>query len=152
MLRGNPYRYARYTLRGRPGPLDLTLAVDVQDLQGRNMKFGKVNLVDVVHGTDRKPRRVCVVCKNRFAIESSYGSRNVVRAPTSSRNIVLRYLLTIISFLLKNIRVALQWICFSHVQRGPRAVDDDLFRFDLFRLLVGEGKHGARGILSLDRR
>jgi putative transposase len=139
ILRGNHSRYARYTMMGTYGPLDLTLAIDVQYLQGRNKKFGNVNLGYVVHGIDWKPRRVYLVYKNRFAIESSYRIRNVVRAKTSSRNVVLRYLLTIISFLLKNIWVSLQWIFFSKVQRGPRTIDDDLFRFDLFRLFVWEG-------------
>lgn len=139
ILRGNHSRYARYTMRGTGEPLDLTLAIDVQYLQGRNMKFGNVNLGYVVYGIDWKPRRVYQVYKNRFAIESSYRIRNIVKAKTSSRNVVLRYLLTIISFLLKNIWVSLQWRFFSKVQRGPRTIDDDLFRFDLFRLFVWEG-------------
>jgi hypothetical protein len=42
---------------------------------------------------------------------------NIVRARTSSRNVATRYLLTIISFLLKNIWVSLQWIFFSRVRR-----------------------------------
>jgi putative transposase len=139
ILRGNHSRYARYTMMGTSGPLDLTLAIDVQYLQGRNKKFGNVNLGYVVYGIDWKPRRVYLVYKNRFAIESSYRIRNIVKAKTSSRNIVLRYLLTIISFLLKNIWVALQWMFFSKVQRGPRTIDEDSFRFDLFRLFVWEG-------------
>jgi putative transposase len=139
ILRGNHSRYAEYTMRGTGDPLDLTLAIDVQYLQGRNKKFGNVNLGYVVHGIDWNPRRVYRVYKNRFAIESSYRIRNIVKAKTSSRNVVLRYLLTIISFLLKNIWVSLQWVFFSKVQRGPRMIDEDLFRFDLFRLLVWEG-------------
>ncbi|MDO9324598.1 MAG: ISH3 family transposase [Methanoregula sp.] len=139
ILRGNHSRYAQYTMRGTGIPLDLTLAIDIQYLQGRNKKFGNVNLGYVVYGIDWKPRRVYQVYKNRFAIESSYRIRNIVKAKTSSRNVVLRYLLTIISFLLKNIWVALQWIFFSKVQRGPRTIDQDLFRFDLFRLFVWEG-------------
>jgi len=139
ILRGNHSRYARYTMMGTGKPLDLTLAIDVQYLQGRNKKFGNVNLGYVVYGIDWKPRRVYQVYKNRFAIESSYRIRNIVKAKTSSRNVVLRYLLTIISFLLKNIWVSLQWMFFSKVQRGPRTIDDDLFRFDLFRLFVWEG-------------
>ena len=139
ILRGNHSRYARYTIMGTSGPLDLTLAIDVQYLQGENKKFGNVNLGYVVYGIDWKPQRVYRVYKNRFAIESSYRIRNIVKAKTSSRNVVLRYLLTIISFLLKNIWVALQWMFFSKVQRGPRTIDEDLFRFDLFRLLVWEG-------------
>jgi putative transposase len=139
ILRGNHSRYAQYTMMGTSGPLDLTLVIDVQYLQGRNKKFGNVNLGYVVYGIDWKPRRVYLVYKNRFAIESSYRIRNIVKAKTSSRNVVLRYLLTIISFLLKNIWVSLQWMFFSKVQRGPRTIDDDLFRFDLFRLFVWEG-------------
>ena len=98
-----------------------------------------MNLGYVVYGIDWKPRRVYLVYKNRFAIESSYRIRNIVKANTSSRNVVFRYLLTIISFLLKNIWVALQWMFFSRVRQGPRTIDEDLFRFDLFRLLVWEG-------------
>jgi putative transposase len=139
ILRGNHSRYARYTMMGTSGPLDLTLAIDVQYFQGRNKKFGNVNLGYVVYGIDWKPRRVYQIYKNRFAIESSYRIRNIVKAKTSSRNVVLRYLLTIISFLLKNIWVALQRIFFSKVQQGPRMIDEDLFRFDLFRLFVWEG-------------
>ena len=115
ILRGNRARYAQYTMMGTSGPHDLTLAIDVQYLLGRNKKFGNVNLGYVVYGIDWKPRRVYQVYKNRFAIESSYRIRNIVKAKTSSRNIVLRYLLTIISFLLKNIGVALQWMFFSKV-------------------------------------
>ena len=139
ILRGNHSRYARYTRMGTSGPLDLTLAIDVHYLQGRNKKFGNVNLGYVVYGIDWKPRRVYLIYKNRFAIESSYRIRNIVRAKTSSRNVAIRYLLTIISFLLKNIWVAFQWMFFYKVQRGPRTIDEDLFRFDFFRLFVWEG-------------
>ena len=139
ILRGNHSRYARYTMMGTGEPLEITLAIDVQYLQGKNKKFGNVNLGYVVYGIDWNPRRVYRVYKNRFAIESSYRMRNIVRARTSSRNIAIRYLLTIISFLLKNIWVSLQWIFFSRVRRGPRTIDEDLFRFDFFRLFVWEG-------------
>jgi putative transposase len=139
ILRGNHSRYAQYTMMGTGEPLDLTLAIDVQYLQGRNKKYGNVNLGYVVYGIDWKPRKVSLTYKKRFAIESSYRMRNIVKAKTSSRNVVIRYLLTIISFLLKNIWVSLQWMFFSRVRQGPRTIDEDLFRFDLFRLFVWEG-------------
>jgi len=140
ILTGNHSRYDRYTMIGNgKDPIDLTLAIDVQYLQGKNGKHGNVNLGYVVHGIDWNPRKVSSVYKNRFAIESSYRIRNIVKARTSSRNVVLRYLLTIISFLLKNVWVALQRICFSRMHRGPVTIDVDLFRFDLFRLFVWEG-------------
>mgnify|MGYP001401765873 CR=1 FL=1 len=139
ILRGNHSRYAQYTMMGTGEPLDLTLAIDVQYLQGRNKKFGNVNLGYVVYGIDWKPRKVSLTYKKRFAIESSYRMRNIVKAKTSSRSVVTRYLLTIISFLLKNIWISLQWMFFSRVRQGPRNIDEDLFRFDLFRLFVWEG-------------
>ena len=139
LLRGNHSRYAQYIMMGTGEPLDLTLAIDVQYLQGKNKKYGKVNLGYIVYGIDWKPRKVHLIYKKRFAIESSYRMRNIVKAKTSSRNVVTRYLLTIISFLLKNIWVSLQWIFFSRVRQGPRTIDEDVFRFDLFRLFVWEG-------------
>lgn len=139
ILRGNRARYVQYTMMGTGEPLDLTLAIDVQYLQGKNKKFGNVNLGYVVYGIDLKPRKVHLIYKKRFAIESSYRMRNIVKAKTSSRNVVIRFLLTLISFLLKNIWVSLQWMFFSRVQQGPRTIDEDLFRFDLFRLFVWEG-------------
>jgi putative transposase len=70
ILRGNHSRYAQYTMMGTGEPLDLTLVIDVQYLQGRNKKFGNVNLGDVVYGIDWKPRKVHLIYKKRFAIES----------------------------------------------------------------------------------
>jgi len=139
ILRGKHFRCAQYTMMGSGEPIELTLAIDVQYLQGKNKKFGNVNLGYVVYGIDWRPRKVHLIYKKRFAIESSYRMRNIVKAKTSSRNVVIRYLLTIVSFLLKNIWVSLQWMFFSRVQQGPRTIDEDLFRFDLFRLFVWEG-------------
>jgi len=139
ILTGNHSRYGWYTMIGTGEPINLTLAIDVHYFQGRNEKHGNVNLGYVVHGIDWNPRKVYSIYKNRFAIESSYRMRNIVKAKTTSRCVTIRYLLTIISFLLKNIWVSLQWKFFSKVQRGPRTIDDDLFRFDLFRHFVWEG-------------
>lgn len=136
VLTGNRARYARYTMPGPDFPLDLTLAIDVHYQKGRNGKAGNVNLGYVVHGITWNPRRVYNVYKKRFAIESSYRMRNIVKAKTSSRSVVFRYLLAIISFLLKNIWVALQRAYFSLPQRGPISVNEDLFRFDHFRILI----------------
>jgi len=47
----------------------------------------------------------------------------------SSRNIAIRYFLTVISFLPRNILVTLQWIFLARILRGPGTIDGDLFRF-----------------------
>jgi putative transposase len=49
------------------------------------------------------PRKVSKVYRRRFAIESSYRMRNLVKPKTSSKNATIRYFYALISFLLKNI-------------------------------------------------
>lgn len=149
VLTGNRARHAQYTMPGPDFPLDLTLAIDVHYLKGKNGKAGNVNLGYVVHGISWNPRRVYNVYKKRFAIESSYRMRNIVKAKTSSKSVTFRYFLTIISFLLKNIWVALQRAYFSLPQRGPISVNEDLFRFDLFRILIWEDIRKTLKIVAL---
>ncbi len=84
------------------------------------------------------PRKVSTVYRRRFAIESSYRMRNVVRPRTSSKNANIRYFYALISFLLKNIWLYLQKKHFKIVKRGPHVVDEDKFRFDTFIILIDE--------------
>ncbi|MDO9325996.1 MAG: hypothetical protein Q7T80_13685 [Methanoregula sp.] len=72
ILRVNHSRYAHYMMMGTGVPLELTQVIDVQYLQGKNKKFGNMNLGYVVYVIDWNPRRVYRVYKNRFAIKSSY--------------------------------------------------------------------------------
>ena len=64
--------------------------------------------------------------------------RNLVKPRTSTRNPVIRYLFAIISFLLKNLWMAVLWTRFSPVKQGPRTIKMGGFRFDQFQLLIGE--------------
>ena len=107
-----------------------------------NQRFSSIQKMLENHGyfvysINWKPRRVCLVYKNRFVIEASYRIRNIVKAKTSSRYIVLWYLLTIRSFPLKSIWVSTQGRFFTRVRQGPRTIDNDLFIFDLSRLCRG---------------
>ena len=149
VLTGNRARYAQYIMQGTGNPIELNLAIDVHYLKGKNGKAGNVNLGYVVHGISWNPRRVYNVYKKRFAIESSYRMRNIVKAKTSSKSVTFRYLLTIISFLLKNVWVALQREYFSLPQRGPISVNEDQFRFDLFRILIWEDIRKTLKIVAL---
>jgi putative transposase len=149
VLTGYRARYAQYIMQGTGNPIELNLAIDVHYLKGKNGKAGNVNLGYVVHGISWNPRRVYNVYKKRFAIESSYRMRNIVKAKTSSKSVTFRYLLTIISFLLKNVWVALQRECFSLPQRGPISVNEDQFRFDLFRILIWEDIRKTLKIVAL---
>ena len=139
LLVGNRARNATYTMKGKGKPLDINIAIDVKYLQGKNGKYGNINLGYVAHGLDWKPRRIYNIYKTRFAIEASYRIRNTVKCKTSSKSVVIRYLYAVIALLLKNIWVVLQRTYFSPVKRGPRTVDEDRFRFDQFRIFVWEG-------------
>ena len=139
LLNGKKARFAQYTMKGKGKPLEINIAIDVHYQQGKMGKYGNVNLGYVIHGLNWTTRRIYNTYKTRFAIEASYRIRNSVKCKTSSRNVVIRYLYAIISLLLKNIWVVLQRIYFSPVKRGPRTIEEDLFRFDQFRMLVWEG-------------
>ncbi|MDF1532125.1 MAG: ISH3 family transposase, partial [ANME-2 cluster archaeon] len=101
-------------------------------------KKGSETLGFVVFGVNWSPRKVSTVYRKRFAIESSYRMRNLVKPRTSSKNATVRYFYAVISFLLKNIWLCLQRKHFTIVQTGPPVIKEDLFRFDVFILLVEE--------------
>ena len=86
----------------------------------------------VVFGVDWSLLKVKRVYRSRFAIESSYRMRNIVRPKTSTRNPVARYFFAIVSFLLKNIWVVLLFEHFRKKQSGPIVIKSEWFRFDAF--------------------
>ncbi|MDD4127456.1 MAG: hypothetical protein PHV39_07200 [Methanomicrobium sp.] len=73
-----------------------------------------------------------------FAIESSYRMRNIVKPKTSSKDVTIRYLYALISFLMKNAWIYLQKKHFSIINQGPPVVKEDSFRFSMFIILVDE--------------
>lgn len=98
LLNGRRARFDEYTMRGKPA-LHLTIAVVVLYAQGKRGKHGAENLGYVVDGVFWNPRKIHETYRSRFAIESSYRTRNQVKPKTSTHNPVIRYLFAIISFL-----------------------------------------------------
>ena len=137
LLNGAHSRFGEYTMRGKPA-LHLTIAVAVLYAKGKRGKHGAENLGYVVDGIDWDPRKIHETYRSRFAIESSYRMRNQVKPRTSTRNPVIRYLFAIISFLLRNLWMAVLWTRFSPVKTGPRTIEMRAFRFDQFRLFIWE--------------
>ncbi len=130
----------RYHTLERPGKFKkVFVAIKVGYLKGKTGKKGAFALGYAVFGISWTPEKVHQAYKSRFGIESSYRMRNTVKPFTTSRNPTLRFLFAIISFLLENVWVALQWGYFTPIRRGPRKVDGDLFRFERFRMFVWEG-------------
>jgi putative transposase len=123
-------------MKNKPLDLELNIAIVVKYFKGNGGKHGSKNLGYVFHGHSWSPGQIHETYRSRFSIESSYRMRNQVKPKTSSRNPVLRYLFTLISFLLKNIWVVLLWRYFSPLKRGPRTIDRRVLHFDIFCLFV----------------
>ena len=138
LLNGNKARSEQYVMRNSKKKILLNIVIDVKYLKGKRGKKGCENLGFVFFGLKWSPRKVSTVYRRRFAIESSYRMRNIVKPKTSSKNADLRYFYTLISFLLKNIWLYLQKKHFTIEKRGPHVVDEDKFRFDTFIILIDE--------------
>ncbi len=142
MLIGNKGRTDTYTMEKTIEKIikkvELDIVIDVKYMKGKRGKNGCENLGFVVHGVDWSPRKVSTTYRRRFAIESSYRMRNQVKPKTSSKNATIRYFYALISFLMKNIWLCLQKKHFTIVKKGPPTMEEDLFRFDVFILLIEE--------------
>lgn len=138
ILTGNRNRFDTYLMKNSEKDILLDIAIDVKYLKGKRGKKGRENLGFVVYGINWNPRKVSTVYRRRFAIESSYRIRNQVKPNTSTKNVIIRYFYALISFLLKNIWLCLQKKRFTIVQRGHPIIKEDLFRFDVFLLLIEE--------------
>jgi putative transposase len=138
LLNGKKARSEQYVMKNSKKKVLLNIVIDVKYLKGKRGKKGLENLGFVVFGVKWSPRKVSTVYRRRFAIESSYRMRNIVKPKTSSKNADIRYFYTLISFLLKNIWLYLQKKHFTIVKRGPHVIDQDKFRFDMFIILIGE--------------
>jgi putative transposase len=137
LLIGTQSRFGEYFMQGKT-PLNLKIAIAVTYAKGKREKHGVENLGYVVNGIDWNPQKIHERYRSRFAIESSYRMRNLVKPRTSTRNPVIRYLFAIISFLLRNLWMAVLWTRFSPVKPGPRTIEMRAFRFEQFRLMIWE--------------
>ena len=138
ILKGNKARSEKYVMKNLKKKILLNIVIDVKYLKGKRGKKGRENLGFVVYGVKWSPRKVSTVYRRRFAIESSYRMRNIVKPKTSTKNAEIRYFYTLVSFLLKNIWLYLQKKHFTIIKRGPQVVDEDKFRFDMFIILIEE--------------
>jgi putative transposase len=138
ILKGNKARREQYIMKNSKKKILLDIVIDVKYLKGKRGKKGLENLGFVVFGVKWSPRKISTVYRRRFAIESSYRMRNIVKPKTSTKNAEIRYFYALVSFLLKNIWLYLQKKHFTIVKRGPQVVDEDKFRFDMFIILIEE--------------
>lgn len=139
LLDGRKAKSAEYVMKNaQKKEVHLDIVIDVKYLKGKRAKYGCENLGFVVYGVKWPPRKVSNVYRRRFAIESSYRMRNIVKPRTSTRDVTFRYFFTLISFLLRNEWLYLQKKHFTIVKPGPLTIDEDKFRFARFILFVEE--------------
>ena len=148
ILNGTKSRCDTYTMKNSQKKILLDIVIDVKYFKGKRGKNGCENLGFVVFGVNWSPRKVSTIYRKRFAIEASYRMRNIVRPRTSSKNATIRYFYALISFLLKNVWLCLQRRHFSIVKPGPMTIKYDLFRFDVFILLIEEWVRNKLGVKS----
>ena len=138
LLEGTKSRFETYIMKNKPSNLHLNIAIAVTYLNGKGGKYGSRNPGYVFYGLNWNPSKIHTMYRSRFSIESSYRMKNQVKPKTSSRNPILRYIFTIISFLLENTWIVVLWTCFSPMKRGPKTIDRRVFRFDIFSLFIWE--------------
>lgn len=139
LLIGRSARSTEYVMKNpQKKEVRLDIVIDVKYLKGKRNKTGCEDLGFVVYGLEWKPRKISNVYRRRFAIESTYRMRNIVKPKTSTRDVTLRYFFALISFLLRNTWLYIQKKHFTIVKQGPQTIDEDKFRFDRFILFVGE--------------
>jgi len=117
-------------------PLCLDIVACVKYLKGKKDKKGLEVHAFSVGNFILEPKIVSKTYKRRFSIESSYRIRNTSKPRTSSKKPQVRYLYTVISFLVQNCWIISQWKYFVKRRPGPKTIDDDKFRFDTFKILV----------------
>ena len=137
LSKGRSSRTTKYCMKSQgKGLVVLTILMVVKYLKGRSRKHGILRVGYVINNIAWKPHKIAKTYERRFAIESSYRMRNTVRARTTTKCPTIRYLLALISMLLKNIWTAIRWKYFTIPKQGPRQVVKDAFRFDHYRLII----------------
>ncbi|WOF16290.1 hypothetical protein F1737_05965 [Methanoplanus sp. FWC-SCC4] len=64
--------------------------------------------------------------------------RNIVKPKASKKDVTIRYLYALISFLMKNAWLYLQKKHFTIRKQGPPVIEEDSFSFSMFIILVEE--------------
>jgi putative transposase len=102
--------------------VDLTVAIVAINQMRKRKKKGRWALGYIINRINKSPKRIMKTYKHRVEIESSYRIQNYVRAKATTRNPAIRYLYALVSFLLKNVWVAIQLHFCSETKQGPKVI------------------------------
>lgn len=127
-----------YEVRGKHrwgNPVPVKMGVIVKRVVKKGEKVTKKYLF-AYYGVLWSAKKVSKMYEHRFSIEATYRIRNDVKPRTSTRNPIIRYLFALVSFVIENVWVALHNTHFIKKQRGPKVMDEDMFRLECFKTLV----------------
>ena len=137
-LSGRTSHVFPYTIEGKDQAVLVQVFDIVKYLKGKGKKNGVVHHPYVFFGIPPSRTLIESLYSHRFAIESTYRERNIVRAKTSSKDPVLRYFYFIVSMVLRNVWIVIQWEMFARLQHGPKVVLEDKFRFSHLVAILNE--------------
>jgi putative transposase len=141
-LSGRTSHIFPYTIKGKDQAVSVQVFDIVKYRKGKGKKKGVVHHPYVFFLVLPSKSLIESHYRHRFAIESTYRERNTVRAKTSSKDPVIRYFYFIVAMLLRNVWIAIQWEMFAKIQRGPKVVLADVFKFKhLIAILIEVGSH-----------
>jgi putative transposase len=127
-----------------------TLAFKATLVPDKTGKRRRKWLAFIVILLDWSPDKVHEEYRRRFGVECSYRILRRVRASTTSRNPIFRFLLLAIGLVLTNAWVFLRWEFARLKATGPRRVDEACFRFHRFtRLLIRAIEHAYDAVMAI---
>lgn len=127
-----------------------TLAFKATLVPDKTGKRRRKWLAFIVILLDWSPDKVHEQYRRRFGVECSYRILRRVRASTTSRNPIFRFLLLAIGLVLTNAWVFLRWEFARLKATGPRRVDEARFRFHRFtRLLIRAIEHAYDAVMAI---
>lgn len=105
-------------------------------------------LLFILIGLDLTPRQARRAYTRRFGIESSYRAANQVRGWTTGANIVYRFLLLGLSFVLTNLWVHLRWLFAQVPRRGRRQLRFAYFSLRRCARFITQALDRQRGVVT----
>jgi len=139
MKRSGQFPYHMKTNDGKGVDVDAVVVIKNVPKEHKldRKKYGKHRAyVYVCYGISMSYNEIYNTYRHRFVIEATYRIANISMLKTSSRNPAVRYLCMIISFIIQNIWRLLRVKHFVRKQRGPKVIDEDEFRYNLFISLL----------------
>lgn len=151
LCKGRESYSTTHTFRNNTKKKEHTANVAVCRVFTTNKRRGRMErrgewLVFILINLDLTAKQARRLYQRRFGVETSYRCAGQVRAWTTTKNAVLRFLLIGLSFFLQNVWLFLRWLYTQVPRRGRRRLDTKRFtlaRFARFIVSAAERRYGC---------